>query len=183
MELQREVLVKRAMTERVDLERLYVELVEAAVTELHAIPVPEVHGDAMSPEGEELLRRTRSLGYKGLTTGGYKSVLCVEGNGEGTLLDHLESVIRVYGRFCSISDRAEVRCLIEAMRIFDPEFPVDALLHCLAETATNQVLDSDGIGMAEMRPIRSTIDSDLVCESSAIAHMVRDQIVEVLAQM
>lgn len=176
MELPKEEIADRAMAQAVDLQRLFVELVEACVADMHAIAIPLARMEAVTDEGRDMLARVRALGYAGLSGGRWRSLAGLEHQTtDATVIDHMESLIACYGRYCRINTYADLRCAIEALRILNPHFSTDVFLTCLAETAVNQQLDESGIGMVEMRPIHSTIDQQLMRENDMIVGMVRER--------
>ncbi len=174
MELHREELSVEAFAESVDLERLFVEFIETFVLESTSWKIDGLyHTPAV---GQKILVNIRTLGFAGLSEGRWRSVVGFDGPNQPTILEHIESLIRVFGRHCKIDSPQDLVMISEAFRIIAPEASTDALLQMLAETAVNQALDKSGIGMVEQRPVRSQIDVDLLRESQQIVQLVRTKI-------
>ncbi|MSR67470.1 hypothetical protein EXS65_01410 [Candidatus Peribacteria bacterium] len=178
MQLQCAEIAEQAFLQKVDLKRLYTEMIEGVALELHSVRI----GGGMlatEPEVTALAKKIKTLGFSGLSEGQWRKVLGVGGGTSPTILDHLESLIRSFGRYCNISDAAEVRMSIEALKTINRNFSgvdIDAFLQSLAETAVNQQLDASGIGMIEMQRLNSNIDVDLLVESKKIVQMTREKI-------
>lgn len=174
------LLSDEAMKENVDLQRLYVEMVESLVGvgdftmklpgNLRAAPI----------EHDVMRRQIRDLGYESLKNRQWATVLELD-EIEGTeIMDNLERFMSAYGRYIKIGDRNELKIALAAYETLKPHLPRDPFLHCLAETALNQVLDERKIGRIEMSRVNNGTDAELSQQNSRIAHLVREKIGEVL---
>lgn len=175
MNLQREQIAEEAFGQKVDLERLYVEMVEAVCLELYSNQVDGV-GHVCLPQCSTLIEKISSIGFDGLSGGKWKQIVGMEDAYSPCVIDHLEALIHSFGRYCSISDAADLQICVEAFKTIDRGIPVDIFLRCLAETAVNQQLDASGIGMAEMRRLRSPLDRNILEESKKIVSLLREKI-------
>ncbi len=169
MELHREELAVEALEENVDLQRLFSELVEGMVMELHAPKVASMR--FMPADAMELQAKVRTLGFEGLKNGKWAEVLDMSPSNGSTLLDQLESFISIYGRYCSIRSRHELKIAIASFGILDPEAPIDAFIR----SAVNQMLDKRGIGRVEMNRVKDRTDVHLLRENREIVELVREK--------
>ncbi len=175
MQLPCEEIAEAASHQKVDLERLFTEMIESVALRLHSVGI-EGGLRASGTELTALTQKIRSLGFTGLSNGQWKKVLDMEEIEAPSILENLESLIRAFGRYCTINDAMDLRISIQAWRTIGSDLPVDAFLNCLAETAVNQQLDAQKIGVAEMRLVHSQIDVDLLNENRKIVLMTRGKI-------
>ena len=180
MKLDMEVLSNEAMQEDVDLQRLYVEMVECLVGVNE--PTLSLPGNMhVAPLQHDAMRRKiRELGYDGLKNRQWASLLKLGGT-EGTdIMDNLEQFMSAYGRYIRIGDKNELQIALAAYETLKPHLPRDPFLFCLAETALNQVLDARKIGRIEMNPVTSRIDVQLSEQNIIMTQMIREKIGAVL---
>lgn len=182
MELDHDSLAEEAMQEDVDLHRLYVELVETLVG--YNEPSIQLPGGlhAAPARHDEMRRQIRKLGYEGLKDRQWISVVNLPESDISTPMEALESLINIYGRHIKISDPKELKLALTTYSTLDNHLPRDPFLHCLGETALNQVLDKRGIGRIEMNRVTDATDESLARQSREMAQLVRNKIGEVLTQ-
>ena len=127
-------------------------------------------------------RHIRELGYEGLKDRQWISVVDLPESDMSTPMEALESLIGIYGRHVKINDPKELKLALTTYRTLDNHLPRDPFLHCLGETALNQVLDNRGIGRIEMNKVTDATDESLARQSRQMAQLVRNKIGEVLSK-
>jgi len=182
MQLDRVHFAEKAFGQQVDLQRLFVELVEGIAVKISSLQIgSDVR--AISAGDTGLVDRVRSMDYDNLSAGKWKKVVFGDGvlKSEVNIFDNIESLILSFGRFVKINDANDLRIVMEALRIIDPSIPMTVFLQCLVETAVNQQLEADSIGMVEMRRVRSQTDLDLMEDNKEITRLTRGKIDGLLA--
>jgi len=135
----------------------------------------------LPPEAfEHVRKRIRDAGYDGLKNGQWVKVLGFKQPMNTILMDNLEKMIEIFGQYIPLSNRRELQIALATYETFEMHLPRDPFLHCLAETALNQVLDERKIGRIEMNRIQTPMDEELAAQNRNIAQVVREKIGRVL---